>query len=322
MKARSKDGDWRGRILRHHLPLAVATAVVLTVFLTVPLFDADAYPHADIVSGTLPQARRASGETPDASATVHGTGATPAPGHAAGETSPPSAHGGDQSPQPSHGAQTAAPAAHGSGQTALPTVVDERMAMPGLFLGLSSRDLTVATGYVALGLLGLTLLIGPANLFRRRRNPVSSYLRRDVGAWTAAFSVVHVIFGLQVHGRISEFLSYFFAADGRPWLNAFGLGNWTGLAATLIVVGLLALSSDFALRRLKAGPWKQMQRLNYALFALVIAHALFYGALLRTPSPYTLLLALSVIAVVLGQGLGVWLWRRKNSRAAATSAAG
>lgn len=42
---------------------------------------------------------------------------------------------------------------------------------------------TTATGYVALGLLALTLLIGPANLMLSRRNPVSSYLTRDVGMW-------------------------------------------------------------------------------------------------------------------------------------------
>jgi hypothetical protein len=40
---------------------------------------------------------------------------------------------------------------------------------------------TVATGYVVTGLLALTLLIGPANLVLRRRNPVSSYLRRVSG---------------------------------------------------------------------------------------------------------------------------------------------
>ncbi|MBI2873596.1 MAG: hypothetical protein HYY09_00770, partial [Firmicutes bacterium] len=62
------------------------------------------------------------------------------------------------------------------------------------------RRFTVATGYIATGLLALTLLIGPANLLLCRRNPVNSYLRRDVGTWTAVFSVVHVIYGLQVHG--------------------------------------------------------------------------------------------------------------------------
>jgi sulfoxide reductase heme-binding subunit YedZ len=191
----------------------------------------------------------------------------------------------------------------------------------GRSLDLSSRDFTVGTGYVALGLLAVTLLVGPANLLRRRRNPVSSYLRRDMGMWTAIVGVVHVVFGLQVHGRISEFLNYFFAPGGGPWLNSFGLGNWTGLAATLIVVGLLALSSDFALRRLKAGPWKRLQRLNYALFALVIAHAFFYGALLRTTSPYALLLGVSVVVVFVGQALGIWLWRQRSSRRTTTPAA-
>jgi len=185
---------------------------------------------------------------------------------------------------------------------------------------------TTATGYIAVGLLAFTLLIGPANLLLRRRNPVSNYLRRDAGAWTAIISVVHVIVGLQVHGPpapaslAERILRYFFGPDGSPLTNSFGLGNWTGLAATVIVVGLLAISSDFALRRLKAQRWKWLQRLNYALFALVIAHAIFYGALLRITSPSTLLLGLSVIAVFVGQGLGIWLWRRRYSRATATIA--
>ena len=173
---------------------------------------------------------------------------------------------------------------------------------------------TTATGYVGLGLIGLTLLIGPANLLLRRRNPVSSYLRRDVGTWTAIVSVIHVIAGFFVHGPPAplgeRILGYFFAPDGRVLTNSFGLGNWTGLAATVIVVGLLALSSNFALRKLKAGPWKNLQRLNYALFVLVILHAIYYGALLRVTSPSTLLLGLSVIAVFVGQAVGVWLWRR------------
>lgn len=179
-----------------------------------------------------------------------------------------------------------------------------------------NQRLTVATGYLALGLLALTLLIGPANLLLRRRNPVSNYLRRDVGVWTAVFSAIHAIFALQAHGglTISGILG-FFVRDGRPLTNSFGLGNWTGLAATVIVVGLLAISSDFALRRLKARPWKRLQRLNYALFALVLLHAFFYGALLRVTSHFTLLLGLSVIAVFVGQAVGVWLWRRRYSRA-------
>jgi sulfoxide reductase heme-binding subunit YedZ len=176
------------------------------------------------------------------------------------------------------------------------------------------RRFTTASGYVATGLLAATLLIGPINLLLRRRNPVSSYLRRDVGAWTAIFSVIHVFYGLQVHAVLSDFLVYFFAPDGSPLTDSFGLGNWTGLAATVIVVGLLALSSNFALRKLRAGPWKRLQRLNYVLFGLVIAHAFYYGALSRLTSPFTLLLGISVVAVFVGQAVGIWLWRRRYPR--------
>ena len=187
-------------------------------------------------------------------------------------------------------------------------------------LGRIMQQLTVATGYLALGFLALTLLIGPANLLLRRRNPVSSYLRRDVGIWTAMFSVVHVILGLQVHGtgQISDTLNYFFAPDGSPWLSSFGLANWTGLAALVIVTGLLALSTDGSLRELKVRRWKNLQRLNYALFALVVLHAFFYGALLRLGSPLALLLIFTVIAVFLGQAIGVWLWRQRHARTTAS----
>ncbi len=178
------------------------------------------------------------------------------------------------------------------------------------------RQFTVATGYLALGYVALTLLIGPANLLLGRRTPVSNYLSRDVGTWATIGSVVHTIFALQVHGsgRIRDFLAFFIGADGSPLLNSFGLGNWTGLAALTIVVGLLAISSDAALRKLKAPNWKRLQRLNYALFVLTILHAFFYGALLRVASPFTLLLGFSVVAVFTGQAVGVWLWRRRYRR--------
>jgi sulfoxide reductase heme-binding subunit YedZ len=367
-----KGGDQRRRLLLHHLPLALVSAVVLFAFTSAPLFDVDRYPHVDLRSGAVPQLRERAGAGPgehgaepapgvagdalQTPAASHLGGQTPAPVHGGRQTTAP-AHGGGQTTAPGHGAaqspapQTAAP------QTPAPTAGDqtpapgragvhtaaptdggmqspapngsgemgEMMGMGGRsFLGLSMRQLTVATGYLATGLLVLTLLIGPLNLLLRRRTPISSYVRRDVGAWTAVFSVIHMVFGFQVEGslRINDMLGYFFAPGGTPLLDSFGLGNWTGLAAVVIVVGLLAISSDFALRKLKAGPWKALQRLNYALFALVFAHAFFYGALLRTMSPFTFLLAISVVTAFVGQIVGIWLWRRRYSRRAAQAAAG
>lgn len=277
---------------------------MLVLFMTLPLFDAGSYPPGDIRSGTFPQERGEHGP-------MDGGPMEMDEGHA-GDQAGPTDHGGDQTEAMDHGENRAEP------------MDDDEMGrmMHAAFLGLSMQQLTVGTGYIALGLLGITLLIGPANLLLRKRNPISSYLRRDVGTWTAIFSVVHVIFGFQVHGslRINAILNYFVARDGSLLFNSFGLGNWTGLAALVIVVGLLATSSDFVLRKLNARTWKNLQRLNYALFVLVIAHAFFYGALLRLESPYTLLLVFSLITIFVGQAVGVWLWRLRHARRTVKSA--
>jgi sulfoxide reductase heme-binding subunit YedZ len=297
--------SWRYRLPRYHLPLALGGVLALVLFMTLPAFNTR-FPMGDILSGPFPQ-QVGEGESGPMD---HGPGqARPMDGGQAEAMD----HGPGQAGRMDHGADQAGAAQPGEGGT-------EAM-QPRQGRSLAER-LTTPTGYVALGLLGFTLLIGPANLLLRRRNPVSSYLRRDAGTWTAIFSGVHTFVGLQVHGsgQLSGFLNYFVAPDGSPRLSSFGLGNWTGLAALVVVAGLLTLSSDAALRKLGARPWKRLQRLNYALFVLVIAHAFFYGALLRTTSPFTLLLGLSVLVVFVGQAVGVWLWRRRHARPAARAA--
>jgi sulfoxide reductase heme-binding subunit YedZ len=278
------------RLLRHYLPLTVGSAVVLLLFMTVPRFDSSQYSPGDIFSGTFPKDFPAGQAGP----TQHGRG-QPSPQQGGAHQIPPEKL--EQIPE-QHRSQI-------PGLSPTSDDVNDRSFW---------RRLTTATGYVALVLLALTLLIGPLNLLLRRRLPVSSYLRRDVGAWTALFSGVHVFVSLNVHGsgQIRDFL-HFFVVDGSLLTNSFGWGNWTGLAALIIVALLLALSSDAVLRKLKARNWKRLQRLNYALFALVIVHAFFYGALLRETSPYTILLLLSVVAVVVGQAVGIWLFRRRSS---------
>jgi sulfoxide reductase heme-binding subunit YedZ len=308
-------GDWRRRLLRHHVPLALASAVVLILFMTLPLFARQGgsmggpMDHAGGNQGSTSQSEGQQGPA------GHGGQQAGSAGHGGDEegqaSQGPAAHGGDQQGPESQGEDQQGAGTHGGDQSSEAAAPPDAIQSRG-----NAARLTVATGYVATGLLAVTLLIGPANLLLRRRNPVSSYLRRDVGTWTAVASVVHVIYGLQVHGtgQLSDFLVYFFAPDGSPLTDSFGLGNWTGLGATVIVVGLLALSSNFALRKLRAGPWKRFQRLNYVLFGLVIAHAFYYGALSRLTSPFTLLLGLSVVAVFVGQAVGIWLWRRRYPR--------
>src|SRR6266851_4236565 len=244
------DGDQRRRFLFHHVPLALASALLLGVFMTAPRFNARAYAHGDIVSATFPQARD------EASSMSHGAG------HGG-----PTAHSGHGHPgvrrpaEPTsmgHAAGDTGSRDHGGSNT------EPKDPRADSSLARSVQQFTVATGYLGVGFLALTLLLGPANLLLRRRNPVSSYLRRDVGIWTAIFSVVHVISAVLMHvshgsGVLSSFLHFFVDQDGSPLTNSFGLGNWTGMAALVIVLGLLVTSSDFALRRLKARPWKWLQ---------------------------------------------------------------
>ena len=79
--------------------------------------------------------------------------------------------------------------------------------------------------------------------------------------------------------------------------NRVALSNdWTGLAALVSV----------------AERWKNLQRLNSTLFALVVLHAVFYGALSRPASRFTLLLVSTVVAVLAGQAVGISLHRRRR----------
>lgn len=156
----------------------------------------------------------------------------------------------------------------------------------------------MASAYASLFLLATTLMIGPWNKLRGRANPVSSYLRRDVGIWAGMLGIVHVIVGLQVH------------MDGKLWLyflpppdaayrfplriDPFGLTNYAGLAAGLILIMLLALSSNASLRALGAVRWKRLQRWNYAAAALVVAHGVVYQLLEKRALGFVLLFGVAV----------------------------
>lgn len=179
-----------------------------------------------------------------------------------------------------------------------------------------------ATAYVALAWLGLTLLLGPSNILRHRPNPVSFDLRRDVGIWAALTGLAHVIFGVQVHLR------------GQPWLyvtdldpetgtlvprwDLFGWANESGIAATLVLVVLLAISNDLALRTLGTRGWKTVQRLNYALLAVVMLHGFLYQEVeKRAPAFQTVLIAvIAVVAVLQGAGIAIRLARAVRTRRA------
>lgn len=171
-----------------------------------------------------------------------------------------------------------------------------------------------ATAYPALGLLAATLLVGPLNLLRRRPNPVSSDLRRDLGIWAGILGVVHAAVGQCVHLR------------GRPWLyyvygptehhhrfpirhDLFGLANDSGAIGTLLLIALLATSNDFSLRRLGIGSWKKLQRWNYAVFGLAAVHAIAFQAVEKQKPAYVTVVA-ACIAIAIATQCAGWIKRR------------
>jgi sulfoxide reductase heme-binding subunit YedZ len=138
-----------------------------------------------------------------------------------------------------------------------------------------------ATAYPALVLLTLTLLIGPWNVTRRRPNPVSSDLRRDIGIWAGILSIVHTAVGQCVHLRGRPWLYYVYGSTEQHHLfpvrhDLFGVANYTGAFGVLVVIALMATSNDYSLRALGTQSWKQLQRWNYVLFMLVAIHAFGY----------------------------------------------
>ena len=175
----------------------------------------------------------------------------------------------------------------------------------------------MATAYVSLALLVATLATGPINLLRRQPNPVSTDLRRDLGIWAFVLGLAHTVVGLQVHMKSMWF--YFFREITGPeawslrW-DQFGLANYTGLAATLLLVFLAALSNDFLLKRLGAPRWKNLQRWNYSLFSLVLVHGILYQLIEKRSMPWPVWFGALVLAAVILQVAGIAAtWRRPKA---------
>src|ERR1700686_1103680 len=141
------------------------------------------------------------------------------------------------------------------------------------------RDLvsrvSIGTAYAALFLVTATLLLGPLNVLRKRANPVSFDLRRDLGIWAGIAALVHTLVGLNVHLRGKMWL-YFVDTGHHVRKDAFGIGNYTGIVAAFVFVLLLALSNDISLRELGIHRWKSLQRWAYAAFVLATAHSIAY----------------------------------------------
>ena len=171
------------------------------------------------------------------------------------------------------------------------------------------------TGYVSLFFLAVTLLIGPFNLITGRRNPISTNLRRDAGIIGGILAVAHSVVGLFAHLRGRPWL-YFIKETPEGWrmnLDDFGIANYTGLLATLLIIILLAISNDLSLSKLKAKKWKNLQRTAYFMFILVIIHSFYYRNVLPEKINFIsfYVIIFLIIAAVQIAGIRCWLASKK-----------
>lgn len=147
--------------------------------------------------------------------------------------------------------------------------------------------LSFASAYPALVLLGATLVIGPLKMLTGDRLAISFDIRRDVGIWAGITGIFHAVIGQCVHLRGRPWLYYIYENWQRKHFlpirhDLFGLANYTGIVAVVVLIILLATSNDAMLRKLGTPGWKQLQRWNYVCFALTAVHTLTYQTGIET----------------------------------------
>jgi len=175
--------------------------------------------------------------------------------------------------------------------------------------------ITQASGYISIIILSISLLIGPMNLLFKSRNPVSTYLRRDISIIGGVLAVVHSIAGLFVH-LIGKTWLYFLNKTEAGYsirLDNFGLANYTGLIAALLILLLIITSNDYMLKIMNPIKWKHVQRLSYLMFILIIIHCYYYRIGKENLNLiywfYTPLLSF----ILIFQMIGVWLKLTKKN---------
>lgn len=174
--------------------------------------------------------------------------------------------------------------------------------------------ITDVSGYIAIVLLSISLIIGAINVVMKRKNPVSSYFRRDIGISGGILAVIHSTTGLFVHmrGNMWQYFSVQTSTGYKIRLDDFGIANYTGLLSALLVVALIVTSNDYFILKLRATKWKNFQRLSYLMFILAIIHVVYYR--LNNPG-LVYSFYLPMVACVLALQISGFTIRIKNKNA-------
>ena len=177
---------------------------------------------------------------------------------------------------------------------------------------------TDSTGYISLILILISLVLGSINLISRRKNPISSYYRRDISILGGLLAIIHSLCGLFVHLRGNNW-QYFLSKTGNVYsirLDEFGLANYFGLFSLLLIFLLLLISNDYSVRKLNPKNWKNLQRFSYLMFVLVLIHSIYYMIVMNNAKMiYYIYIPLFLIVLFFQMiGFRIRLVNRKNKQ--------
>jgi methionine sulfoxide reductase heme-binding subunit len=175
--------------------------------------------------------------------------------------------------------------------------------------------ITQATGYISLIILSASLIIGSINLLMKIKNPVSTYFRRDISIVGGTLAILHSVTGLFVHLRGKTWL-YFMNESENGYsirLDNFGLANYSGLLSALIILFLLIISNDYFLKKLSPSNWKNLQRLSYIMYILIIIHCYYYRIGKENLSLFYLFYIPLVLIILTLQVIGIRLKKSEQT---------
>lgn len=177
--------------------------------------------------------------------------------------------------------------------------------------------MSMGTAYAGLAFLAVSLSLGPWNVLRRRPNPISFDLRRDVAIWTGVLALLHTAVGLTVHLRGRMWMYFFKQLHPLKLQNTqFGLANYLGLSAALLFLMLVVISNDLSLRTLRTSTWKSLQRWAYAAAILTVFHGILFQLIEKRHTPWVFIFALLTLAAIGMQAAGFLKMKRKAAHRA------
>jgi sulfoxide reductase heme-binding subunit YedZ len=176
------------------------------------------------------------------------------------------------------------------------------------------QRLSLASAYCAFFYLAASLAIGPYRVWRKRPNPVSFDLRRDLGIWAALLAIFHSVIGLTVHLR-GKMWMYFLSSLQPIHIqdSLFGFANYSGVIAGLLFLFLLSISNDLALRELGTARWKSFQRWTYWAALITAIHGIAYQVIEKRITGWILLFSSLLSMTLIIQLKGVWHYRRRKT---------